>query len=1813
MWSNFKQISHKSLLTLNQMLFTTLTLFVVVLLIDGLFFYHMKFEIMSLDAVVGKDYDEVRSLLTVDTQSRMLVNSIKVDSFKCGVYHRSRFHNSYDLLALISSNNEFSIDSLISSRDSYVDGVDVTVHDIDYEALRRFFYEWTAGVKHSSSYTDCTFDIRPQLFGYFSLKSHNMKIFLERNCENCEPTNDFENEDDFWMHILQNIVDGSVQEASMPTLSREKKQNPSLIGSSEINNEVLFQWNREYDFSNRILGVSRATFKLPVMESVLSTDDKAESWTLSTFQTSIKYSAESGARLYSLVSMSCKNSISDDLCNAHDSLNNISPKKMLFRFPTNDIKRKNINVVMTNLDGLNSRGNGKRQLSLSQLEHDVVNPIRLKFAMHPCGDSCDKEDFSEINSKHSTLHLSEHSTKLSDNFPSQMPSFPNPNPIVYQTQYPTEYPASVTGMVFPTRNPTCYPSKCPTVCPTSEGTSSLTIPPTQYPTYYPSEYPTVYPTAYGSNSQSTSPTQYPTCYPSEYPTEYPTADSQSTSPTQYPTCNPTVYPTVHPTSYPTQYPTTYPTEEGTNVKTTHPTSYPSSSPTLYPTSYPTHYPTIYPTAEGTKCESVFPTSHPTFPTVFPTTERTNTETSRPTCYPSSFPSQYPTCYPTIYPTAVTLPPSHNPTSLPTQYPTSIPTQYPTFCPTQYPSACPSAIPTELSTMCPTRYPTVNPSMIPTIPPSNFPTLLPSPCPTTAPTNEPTVCPTANPSFSPSCGPISHPTSVPTFLPSIQPSLQPSLHPTIHPTEHPTVFPSISPTAAPSEIPSTPPSSHPTVLSSTFPSFAPTSKFTQRPTPSPTGLPTSIPSSYPTDFFSHYDIRESLLDKANALSDDVTSFQYYANSNDDYINGESPWLNFITDNFVDSSFDLDYYSIKVTSAIIYPGEVVEPFGYSAYCTNSEITNDIVSHLKSENSSSVASFECDTLMWEVIGQALCVNCSNHNLCAENHAHVLVPGMSCFESIAPVKYGSIIEIESRIILPDTVPELSNISLTPFHTSVEVSYRVSTSGYGGSVFCGAFPSGYVLTSNYAIREKGFGASTPRMETIAKGFEDQVVIITGLIAAQEYGVYCVTEDSSGNELALSSVVEQSETTTTSCCRQVEFSNIPSSVNGDYTKYSGSSESDSYVIKVRVLDTPSQTINVQPVLYHPNGELYVGNNVEFIPVSFTVTPADSDYASKLGSFLVSAVDDAGTYYLKLNISGDGASIFEADAGSFANMNISVDAPIPVPSPPRIKKSIFSDSGSNIIVVFSSPVDLSRFRTQVTSQSWNCAKLLNFAGSDLSTCVWLNSTYLSVQLSSSSYVQPLDVIRLQDPSVAGNYALHAFCLDPNGECSTYEASSSASSTQILFPRNPISPSPSLIIPSVIGMCDDLSIDFSLSTGHGGRDWKSFHWIVTANDGSDVADILSILESIDPSNTDGTINIGVSIIENAHLESVANSPNVTLTSSTTYAISLGLQNYLQNLTASEVSYHSKVVTIDRSSNPPPKVTIVGSASRIVVEGNVIRLNAKGEATSCSNTTQVANVLSYKWQVFSNFVLIPSATNKNTASNPKYFTLPAGSLTGGKTYQVMVTATDIFGARSNDYVTIYIHPKPVTVNVPGGINRLVPAQEQLELSVEGSTSSLVYLWTCYFQTLSSKYGTSCESSVEQCNTNLTSAISTCSISSSFVTENDVMLITIIATNPSSGESGSSQILVSVTQPVKSAKASISSSYDGDKFNTKRKLQLNCTISGEDTSLMANWSLVDDDYITLNDAGVALTRTFRSFEFGDSTPDTVQVTVYFCNNLLV
>ena len=151
--------------------------------------------------------------------------------------------------------------------------------------------------------------------------------------------------------------------------------------------------------------------------------------------------------------------------------------------------------------------------------------------------------------------------------------------------------------------------------------------------------------------------------------------------------------------------------------------------------------------------------------------------------------------------------------------------------------------------------------------------------------------------------------------------------------------------------------------------------------------------------------------------------------------------------------------------------------------------------------------------------------------------------------------------------------------------------------------------------------------------------------------------------------------------------------------------------------------------------------------------------------------------------------------------------------PSISSAQFSNQGDVIVVQFSESTD----RANLTS-AFTCSTLLDFVGANASTCAWRDSKALVVSLNFASVIVPEGT--MTTPAAASSVrvggASCSSCVAPASQTVTVSAAAA-----------PVAPVVQLEAAQTLGICDDLSLDYSSSLGSGGRPWKRYEWAVDCN--------------------------------------------------------------------------------------------------------------------------------------------------------------------------------------------------------------------------------------------------------------------------------------------------------------------------------------------------------------------------------------------------
>jgi hypothetical protein len=204
-------------------------------------------------------------------------------------------------------------------------------------------------------------------------------------------------------------------------------------------------------------------------------------------------------------------------------------------------------------------------------------------------------------------------------------------------------------------------------------------------------------------------------------------------------------------------------------------------------------------------------------------------------------------------------------------------------------------------------------------------------------------------------------------------------------------------------------------------------------------------------------------------------------------------------------------------------------------------------------------------------------------------------------------------------------------------------------------------------------------------------------------------------------------------------------------------------------------------------------------------------------------------FVELNLTLDGTSAVEYQASTIIDVLVASRGAI-LP-PPKMIIAKFSNSGSSIYISFDKPTNtINRGLSR-----WNCDLLFYFIGINQTYCSWTNNTVVQLQfvttINSSSLLSPNDDILMIEGRLQSNCA---------PTCDNYPYSKQQT-IKVLLPDNALVPTVVISIVRTASLFDNLTVDASLSAGHGSRAWSYVHWTVSTTasitSGDDISRILN----------------------------------------------------------------------------------------------------------------------------------------------------------------------------------------------------------------------------------------------------------------------------------------------------------------------------------------------------------------------------------------
>jgi len=873
---------------------------------------------------------------------------------------------------------------------------------------------------------------------------------------------------------------------------------------------------------------------------------------------------------------------------------------------------------------------------------------------------------------------------------------------------------------------------------------------------------------------------------------------------------------------------------------------------------------------------------------------------------------------------------------------------------------------------------------------------------------------------------------------------------------------------------------------------------------------------------------------------------------------------------------------------------------AACTNETATAAIISQLTRSGAPSEAPITCGNYEWVVkfcsnggiSSPAVCVACPPNvidSLCSRmgsgdvctlaDNQFVIAP---CAQSVCAQRS----ERTSATLLhalfeeKSPPPNINSAVLTSTSTTITAAVTLSDEG---TIHCDAVKASAALPADTeSVRIANFVA----VSDIVLGSHVANVIMLNLIPATTYKIFCYTESSQGVVMDSTKMTVQSAAVlasiTTACCKNmlVDLA-MPSILEGtDYVD----------AISVATPFAPVATFIVDINLMYRTqlGDVALANSV--IPTSLTFEPTNtgSDLLRKIS---IRRIVGSGSFYLEVIPRGGSGEFFITYP---KGKDIAVIGVFEEPPPPSILMVKFSDDGSCVKVEFNAKTDRAKL-----PHTFVCSALFNFPGMDLSVCKWFSEKLVYVYPS-----RKVGDVKLAIGSTVTVLPgrLKAVCTatsENEDPCANWVYMGS-SSREVSAPAKAVIPIVSISSSAQIGSCDSLPLDFTSSSGGGGRPW-SIQYTVESSIGSGSSDAANIKTWLETVYT---------------FSPPKNVPSNLLLPGRRYNIVVKLCNFL--LGCSQASHQVVVL-----NHVKPLVAIPGSILRTASRSVPFKLSSSASVAGCGEGANAAPVshtnIDLAWKVFATTgpdSLRQAVVIQSASRDPSIMLLPRFTLQVNTLYEFQLTATSrIYFSSAVVSVKVLVEPSPVQAIILGGQSRSIRPLGHLELNASDSydedvdstamiqsaktamLNSFVYEWSCHQiePTLA-----------ESCSFTVSSAQPfpwIYGLQSSSVSPGTVSRVTVKITHTASGRSSSTDVIV--TGIAATAALVRASSETALYINPEKKIKLFGEIQAA-AAATATWSIKGSGVENLSQVAmgsIAMDIDSRSSSFYLSlTPNAIQ-----------
>ncbi|KAG3215664.1 hypothetical protein PC129_g13457 [Phytophthora cactorum] len=514
--------------------------------------------------------------------------------------------------------------------------------------------------------------------------------------------------------------------------------------------------------------------------------------------------------------------------------------------------------------------------------------------------------------------------------------------------------------------------------------------------------------------------------------------------------------------------------------------------------------------------------------------------------------------------------------------------------------------------------------------------------------------------------------------------------------------------------------------------------------------------------------------------------------------------------------------------------------------------------------------------------------------------------------------------------------------------------------------------------------------------------------------------------------------------------------------------------------------------------------------------------------------------------------------TIASLNVKIVETKDTTPPPKLLDAKFLDTAVGLTITFDRAVD----RTTLTTDNFACSVLFDLPSATDSTsycgaspaCTWqTGSTSIRFVFGQGVRVEPGSTLTLRGNLLKSTAAA--------------ELAAPATTVMISAPDKP--PHPQVLVSGAasLGMCDDLVLDGSSSSGSGGRP-MTYTWMLvnTTSVTSTSLDAVTALLTSATTTSNATIKIPAPVLE----------------ADGTYSFILLAKNFFGK------TGNSNEILVKKSGLALPSVAIKGGNLQGAYRANELVITASASYPSCSGPVTTDTDAAVSTDVDMTFTWLQvtgdlTATQfKSTSPNPRILKLPARTLTVGVSYVFRLVAAMASNLKVNNSadVQVGVARTDLTAMISAG-NRSIGVEQDLALDASLSVDpddvqnsvSMQYSWTCWTLNASTQvYDVACLTATGETLTLDTQAKIT--VAASTVNPNTVYKFALTVSKDTRSSSTSVFIIMTPGSPPKVSIDALGSA----KVNSNDRVILKGKVASKLPVTKTEWTIVGASDATMS-----------------------------------